>query len=192
MIKIVVVGLDGCLGSAFLGLLDFFALARQAITDAAPRPGETSDGASDISVVAASATGGPIRDGKGASFEVDASFAELAACEAAIVPSFSEAGESRDSFAIAEAAAWLRRHYTRGAIIGGGGSGIFALGEAGLLDGRRCAATWRRSEEIRRRYPKADVAGGARLIEDRRIVTRTGPFFTTGSTCRRFSTPRTG
>ena len=52
---------------------------------------------------------------------------------------------------------------------------MFLLGEAGLLDGRRCTTTWWRHDELKSRYPRADAAWGASLIEDGRIVTAGGP-----------------
>jgi transcriptional regulator GlxA family with amidase domain len=62
-----------------------------------------------------------------------------------------------------------------GAIVAGSCNGVFLLGEAGLLDGRRCTTTWWRHDELRARYPRADVAWGASLLEDRRVVTAGGP-----------------
>jgi PAS domain S-box-containing protein len=76
---------------------------------------------------------------------------------------------------LAAAAAWLRRHHSRGALIGGCGSGVFLLGEAGLLEGRRCTTSWWHQEDLKRRYPRADAAWGARLIDDRRVITAAGP-----------------
>jgi transcriptional regulator GlxA family with amidase domain len=43
------------------------------------------------------------------------------------------------------------------------------------LDGRRCTTTWWRHDELKTRYPRADAARGASLIEDGRIVTAGGP-----------------
>jgi len=55
----------------------------------------------------------------------------------------------------ATTAAWLRRHHSRGAIIGGCGSGVFLLGEAGLFDGRQTTTSWWHHEELKQRYPRA-------------------------------------
>ena len=62
-----------------------------------------------------------------------------------------------------------------GAIVAGSCNGVFLLGEAGLLDGRRCTTTWWRHDEFRARYSRADAAWGASFIEDRRVVTAGGP-----------------
>jgi PAS domain S-box-containing protein len=175
MIKIVVAGLDGCLGSAFLGLSDLFGLAHKAIMAAIP-PSESSD-ALDFRLVTASGDGRPVRDGAGANLDVETSFDEIAVCDAVIVPSFAPSpdGKVPDMSSYAAAAAWLRRHHSRGALIGGCGSGVFLLGEAGLLEGRRCTTSWWHHQELKNRYPRADTAWGARLIDDRRVVTAAGP-----------------
>ena len=178
MFKIVIAGLDGCLGSAFLGLSDLLALARRAIANALPLSDQHSAGAeADFRAITASATGRAITDGAGLSFDVETSFEEITACDAVIIPSFAPDanGKPPDMSVFGAAAAWLRRHHARGALIAGCGSGVFLLGEAGLLDGRRCTTSWWHQEELKHRYPRADTAWGARLIDDRRVVTAAGP-----------------
>lgn len=176
MIKIVIAGMDGCLGSAFLGLSDLLSLARRAIA-ASSSPSGSSGQTPEFSVVTASVDGRPVRDGAGTSFDVETSFEEIALCDAIIVPSFAPRadGAAPDMARFGAAAAWLRRHHSRGALIGGCGSGVFLLGEAGLLEGRRCTTSWWHHEDLKKRYPRTDAAWGARLIEDRRVVTAAGP-----------------
>ncbi|WP_232662261.1 GlxA family transcriptional regulator [Pseudonocardia sp. TRM90224] len=53
-------------------------------------------------------------------------------------------------------------------------SGAFVLGEAGLLDGRRCTAHWMHTDELRRRYPLADVDPDVLYVDDGDIVTSAG------------------
>jgi len=72
-------------------------------------------------------------------------------------------------------ASWLRRQHAMGALVCASCSGVFILGEAGLLDGRRCTTTWWRHDELKARYPKAKAIWGAPLIEDQRVVTSGGP-----------------
>jgi PAS domain S-box-containing protein len=178
MTKIVIAGFDGCLGSAFLGLSDLFALSRRAIGSALPSRSEgATEGTECFGVVTASAAGRPIRDPSGIAFDVETSFDEIGLCDAIIVPSFSSGADGKipDMSVFANAAAWLRRHHSRGALIAGCGTGVFLLGEAGLLDGRRCTTSWRHHEDLKKRYPRVDLAWGARLIDDRRVVTAAGP-----------------
>ncbi|TLG73973.1 helix-turn-helix domain-containing protein [Methylocystis sp. B8] len=175
MRKIVLAGLNECLGSAFSGLSDILSLARRAIV----RAGAPAESASDpFIVVAASPDGEAVRDRSGASFPVAASFEAIETCDAIIVPSFSPDANGRppDMSPFSATAAWLRRHHARGALIAGCGSGVFLLGEAGLLEGRRCTTSWRDYEELKQRYARVDAAWSARLIEDRRVVTAAGPF----------------
>ena len=68
----------------------------------------------------------------------------------------------------------LRRAATRGAYLLSVCSGAFLLGEAGLLDGRRCTTHWRHAAELARRYPRAQVLPNALYVEDGRLFTSAG------------------
>ena len=133
MIKIVVAGIDGCLGSAFIGLTDTLTLARDAIM-------RTTGVEAPFQMVTASADGAGIIDGFGHRFDVAASFEEISSCDAILTPSFQpdETGQAPSMSNLSGVAAWIRRQHSRGALVCGAGTGVFLLGEAGLLDGRRC------------------------------------------------------
>ena len=167
--QIVVLGYENCLGLGFVGAVDMLALSRTMLAKkGAPEP---------YRVIAVSHDGLPIRDGAGRRYEVEARFDEVDGCAAIIVPGYvCDGGHALPPFpAIGAAAAWLRRQHALGAIVAGSCNGVFLLGEAGLLDGRRCTTTWWRHNELKTRYPRADAAWGASLIEDGRIVTAGGP-----------------
>ena len=68
----------------------------------------------------------------------------------------------------------LRRAYDRGAILLSVCSGAFALGAAGLLDGRDCTTHWRFSAELQRRFPEARVDPDVLFVDDGRIITSAG------------------
>jgi transcriptional regulator GlxA family with amidase domain len=68
----------------------------------------------------------------------------------------------------------LRAAHERGAWILSVCSGAFALGEAGLLDGRRCTTHWIHAPELARRYPRAEVHPNALYVEDGNLLTSAG------------------
>lgn len=53
-------------------------------------------------------------------------------------------------------------------------SGSFALGEAGLLDGRASTTHWRHADELQRRFPRTRVDPNVLFVEDDHIVTSAG------------------
>ena len=53
-------------------------------------------------------------------------------------------------------------------------SGVFVLGAAGLLDGRRCTAHWRSVDELRARHPAAVIDPDVLFVDDGNLVTSAG------------------
>jgi len=68
----------------------------------------------------------------------------------------------------------LHRAVDRGARVLSVCSGAFILGEAGLLDGRRCTTHWRHAEERARRYPAAKVDPDVLYVDDDPVITSAG------------------
>ncbi|WP_285561525.1 helix-turn-helix domain-containing protein, partial [Actinoplanes regularis] len=68
----------------------------------------------------------------------------------------------------------LRRAHERGAWVMSVCTGAFALGEAGLLDGRRCTTHWRHTDELAQRYPAAKVDPDVLYVQDGKILTSAG------------------
>ena len=68
----------------------------------------------------------------------------------------------------------LRRAADRGTRVLSVCSGAFILGEAGLLDGRRCTTHWRNAEELARRYPSAKVDPDVLYVNDDPVITSAG------------------
>lgn len=60
---------------------------------------------------------------------------------------------------------WVARAARGGAHIASVCTGAFVLGEAGLLDERKCTTHWSRTNELARRFPRA------RVLDDRLFVT---------------------
>jgi transcriptional regulator GlxA family with amidase domain len=70
--------------------------------------------------------------------------------------------------------AWLRLAHAAGSQLASVCTGMAALGEAGLLDGRRCTTHWASVEEMRQRYPKALVQDAVLYTHDGSITTSAG------------------
>jgi transcriptional regulator GlxA family with amidase domain len=68
----------------------------------------------------------------------------------------------------------LRRAVGRGARVLSVCTGAFILGEAGLLDGRRCTTHWRSADELARRYPAAKVDPSVLYVDDEPVITSAG------------------
>ncbi|WP_206792054.1 GlxA family transcriptional regulator [Amycolatopsis sp. MtRt-6] len=94
----------------------------------------------------------------------------VVAADTVIVPAF------RDYLAGApdDVAAALREAHRRGARIASICTAAFALGSAGLLDGRRVTTHWRWAEEFAKRYPEAEVDPAALYVDSGDILTSAG------------------
>jgi transcriptional regulator GlxA family with amidase domain len=68
----------------------------------------------------------------------------------------------------------LQDAHARGAWVLSLCSGAFALGQAGLLDGRRCTTHWMYSDRLAREHPTAVVDPAVLYVEDRGVITSAG------------------
>jgi transcriptional regulator GlxA family with amidase domain len=73
-----------------------------------------------------------------------------------------------------EVAATVLAAHERDAFVLAHCTGAFILGEAGLLDGRRCTTHWRHVDEFVRRFPEALVDENVLYVQDGTIVTGAG------------------
>lgn len=62
----------------------------------------------------------------------------------------------------------------RGAYLVTGCTGSLLLGDAGLLDGRRCTTHWRYAAALAHLFPAAEVLPDAFYVEDNKVVTSAG------------------
>jgi transcriptional regulator GlxA family with amidase domain len=69
---------------------------------------------------------------------------------------------------------WLKTAAASGAHISSVCTGSFALGEAGLLDGRRCTTHWSRLAYLQQRFPKARVLDNRLFVSDGPVTTSAG------------------
>ena len=124
--------------------------------------------------VVASASAEPVRTHNGFTITAEHRFDEALDADLVIV----SAGDTRDDCdavevpdSVTEA---LRAAYANGAAVMSLCSGAFALGQAGLLDGRRCTTHWRHAAALAERYPAADVDPNVLYVCDGRVYTSAG------------------
>jgi len=86
-----------------------------------------------------------------------------------IVPAYGSTGPVPE--AVLDA---LRDAHARGAWVLSICSGSFALGEAGLLDGRQCTTHWMHTDAMSQRFPKARVNPAVLYVDDDRVITSAG------------------
>ncbi|MDV7338545.1 GlxA family transcriptional regulator [Terasakiella sp. A23] len=69
---------------------------------------------------------------------------------------------------------WLKENTPNIRRYGSVCTGAFFLGEAGLLDGRKATTHWQQADELKERYPKADIDRDAIFIQDGALCTSAG------------------
>lgn len=179
VVRIAVIAVEGSLLSAIAGLTDLFWITNQALR--APPEGtlpEASIRAQPLfETIIVSADGANLPTAQGRRIPVDAAFDDLGHCDVALVAGMALApdGLPPASDTIRGAANWLRAQHRQGVLIGGACAGTFVLGEAGLLDGRRCTTTWWLHNAFKRRFPKAKTVWGTAIEEQDRVITTGGP-----------------
>lgn len=71
-------------------------------------------------------------------------------------------------------AQWLREQHAQGATLVSGCSGVFVLGQTGLLDDRPATTHWLFANQFRDRFPKVRLDPDRIVIEDGEIITAGG------------------
>ncbi|MGY4155615.1 transcriptional regulator GlxA family with amidase domain [Bradyrhizobium sp. USDA 4461] len=74
------------------------------------------------------------------------------------------------------AANWLRAAWRGGTTVAASCTGVFLLGQAGLLDGRRCTTTWWLTPKLKSLFPKSLADSDSMLTEDTRVWTSGAAF----------------
>ncbi|WP_299011907.1 helix-turn-helix domain-containing protein [uncultured Shewanella sp.] len=178
MIRIVIAALPQALPSALMGIQDLFSLAGLRLSKRQTAVYTDDDLMWFPDIVIASVDGEAITDGQGRTYPVEESFSEITQCDAVIIPGFVP-----DQFSVPPSPLldktsrdWLRLQYRQGAIIAGSCSGVLAIGEAGLLDHRRCTTTWWLHDELKSRNRLACSLWASELLVDENIVSAGGPF----------------
>ena len=112
---------------------------------------------------------GPIATGGGFSMIADHDLSPVQDADLVLVP------PATGSFAPSPAVvAALHQAVRRGARVASMCSAAFALGHAGLLDGRRATTHWFHEDLFRRTFPRVDLMTDVLYVEDGPIVTSAG------------------
>jgi transcriptional regulator GlxA family with amidase domain len=154
-------------------VLDGFAVFELGVVCEVFGIDRTSDGlpAYDFAVVAGEP--GPLRSSAGFVTEPSHGLDRLEAADLVVVV---PAGDDR-----CECADWpepvlaaLRGVVDRGAQVLSVCTGAFALGAAGLLDGRSCTTHWRHAAQLARMYPAAKVDPSVLYVDDGPVISSAG------------------
>jgi AraC family transcriptional activator FtrA len=129
----------------------------------------SEDGLPRYDFAVCSVDGGPVRTTSGFHITPHADLAPVDTAELVAVPAHPLDRPTPEPVLAA-----LRRAADRGAYVLSVCSGAFLLGEAGLLDGRACTTHWRHVDELRRRFPHADVCCDRLYVFDGPILTSAG------------------
>jgi transcriptional regulator GlxA family with amidase domain len=151
---------DGASPFEFAVVCEVFGLERPEIID--PWPYE---------LVLCSQDGQPVRTSLG--FVLDGLRPLSAANDAdtIVVPASENGAELRPT---AEMVSTLQRAYRRGARLLSVCSGAFALGYAGLLDGRRATTHWMYTDRLAQAFPEVNVDPNVLYVDDGQILTSAG------------------
>lgn len=112
---------------------------------------------------------GPVRTSTGFTIEVEHGLDRLASADLVGVPAMpGRAGYPEQMLEL------LRATVDRGSRVLSVCAGAFMLGEAGLLDGRRCTTHWMHAAELAARYPAAKVDPDVLYVDEDPVITSAG------------------
>jgi len=178
---LVIMAFNQVLPSGLMGIADMFSLANLSQQHSPDSSNDTAHQKAAAPwqprVLIASPDGKDIVDGQGRTFKPDCALADIDECDGVLIPGFVPCANGMPPNQVTNKACqnWLQRQYDHSALMGGSCSGAFVLGEAGLLNKRRCTTTWWLHYEFTRRFPQANAAWGSALTQDGNIITSGGP-----------------
>lgn len=127
-------------------------------------------GLSHYDVTYCAQTPGRIRSDTGMVIEVPNGLDTMVEADIVIIPAWSDP----EAPASTELVAALQRAHERGALVVGLCLGAFALGDAGLLDGREATTHWVARDVFARRFPHTLFRPDVLYVADDNIVTSAG------------------
>ncbi|WP_370290879.1 GlxA family transcriptional regulator [Nocardioides sp.] len=111
----------------------------------------------------------PVRSSMGFSLQVEHGLDRAASADLVAVPAMPKGQAPSDAVLEVLVAA-----HDRGARVMSVCSGAFALGHAGLLDGRECTTHWMYTDELAHRFPAATVVPEVLYVDSGPVVTGAG------------------
>ncbi|WP_244199892.1 GlxA family transcriptional regulator [Amycolatopsis thailandensis] len=121
-----------------------------------------------ITVIALDA--GSLPTSAGYAIDVPAGLDALAEADIVVVPWWSDPESPTPS----PVSAALRTAHERGALVVGLCLGVFALADAGILDGRAATTHWKWVETFRRRFPSVELRPEELYVDEGDVVTGAG------------------
>jgi transcriptional regulator GlxA family with amidase domain len=115
--------------------------------------------------------GVPFRADSGLMLIPTASLADAPPLDTIVVPG---GASLREGEAGVELAPWLRQRAASTRRIASVCTGVYALADSGLLDGKRATTHWRFLADLRRRFPGVKVEEGVIFVEDDGLYTSGG------------------
>lgn len=115
---------------------------------------------------------GPVATESGLAFYSDATLSQYGLLDTIIVPGGHTLRD--DDAARGTLARWLRLHTSRARRVASVCTGIYALAESGLLDGRAATTHWRFAGDVQRRWPSVKLNADAIFIKDGKYYTSAG------------------
>jgi transcriptional regulator GlxA family with amidase domain len=112
---------------------------------------------------------GPVSTTAGFALQVEHDLSRVAEADLVAVPAVP-----REQVVPGEVVEVLRDAHDRGARLLSVCTGAFALGAAGLLDGRDCTTHWMYSDELAQRFPKAHVVPEVLYVDADPVITSAG------------------
>lgn len=162
---------DGGFASAISGPVEILRMAGVASRFLAGLPARPR-----FRVTIASRDGGPVACTGGLSVAAEAALADVPVPDLVMVGSAGIDGSAALGDAPEDEAAveWIRAAHDAGAVVAGVCSGVFLMGRAGLLDGRRSTTHWAFADHLRRAFPLTDVRPARMVVDEGRVVTAGG------------------
>ncbi|HEX2893186.1 MAG TPA: helix-turn-helix domain-containing protein [Marmoricola sp.] len=129
----------------------------------------TANGVPALDFAICAARPGRVATSMGFGLDVDDDLSRAEAADLVCVPAIH-----RDWPVPGEVLEVLRDTVERGARVLSVCSGAFVLGEAGLLDGRRCTTHWMYTDDLQRRFPAAEVVPEVLYVDEDPVITSAG------------------